>query len=127
MHDYRIKGSNRSDLFELSSFARRVSTDTRQNFFLTRNLECILPVTKRVVEKWERTFFLLPDLTQTGIAKSRFLCRLRSIAAHRDHFVRCLSVRVSVCPVTLSWQSRKAMIRRRHMHSSECCYCVLSL
>ena len=31
-----------------------------------------------------------------------FLCRLRSIATHRDHFVRrpsvCLSVRLSVCP-----------------------------
>ena len=26
-----------------------------------------------------------------------FLCRLRSIAAHRDHFVRRLSVRPSVC------------------------------
>ena len=43
---------------------------------------------------------------------SLFLCRLRSIAAHRDHFVRrlsvrpsvCLSVCLSVCPVvTLSW------------------------
>ena len=37
-----------------------------------------------------------------------FLCCLRSIAAHRDHFVRRLSVHpsvcVSVCPVvTLSW------------------------
>ena len=36
-----------------------------------------------------------------------FLCRLRSIAAHRDHFVRrlsvCLSIRLSVCPsVTLA-------------------------
>ena len=32
----------------------------------------------------------------------RFLCRLRSIATHRDHFVRRLSVRLSVCPsVTL--------------------------
>ena len=28
---------------------------------------------------------------------TRLLCRLRSIAAHRDHFVRCLSVRLSVC------------------------------
>ena len=63
-----------------------------------------------------------------------FVCRLRSIATHRDHFVRRLSVRPSVCPsvclsvclsvrlshfsVTLS----KAMFRRRHMHSSECCH-----
>ena len=50
-----------------------------------------------------------------------FLCRLRSIATHRDHFVR----HPSVCPsVTLS----KAMFRRQHMHSSECChylYCML--
>ena len=43
-----------------------------------------------------------------------FLCRLRSIATHRDHFVR-LSVHPSV---TLS----KAMFCRRHMHSSECCH-----
>ena len=28
-----------------------------------------------------------------------FLCRLRSIAAHRDHFVRRLSVCASVCPI----------------------------
>ena len=26
-----------------------------------------------------------------------FLCHLQSIAAHTDHFVRCLSVRLSVC------------------------------
>ena len=33
-----------------------------------------------------------------------FLCRLQSIAAHRDHFVRRLSLRPSVClVVTLSW------------------------
>ena len=60
-----------------------------------------------------------------------FLCRLRSIATHRDHFVRrlsvCLSVRlcpsVSVRPsVCLSvCHTRIAMFRRRHMHSSECC------
>ena len=29
--------------------------------------------------------------------KSQFLCRLWSIVAHRDHFARRLSVRVSVC------------------------------
>ena len=59
-----------------------------------------------------------------------FLCRLRSIAAHRDHFVRRLSVcvRASVCPVvTLSWKSGIAMFRKRHMHSSECCHYVLSV
>ena len=41
-----------------------------------------------------------------------FLCRLRSIATHRDHFVR----RLSVCHTPI------AMFRRRHMHSSECCH-----
>ena len=51
------------------------------------------------------------------------LCHLRSIAAHRDHFVRHLSVRVSVCSVvTLSWQSRIAMFRKQRMHSSEYCH-----
>ena len=49
---------------------------------------------------------------------STFLCRLRSMATHRDHFVR----RPSVCPfVSLS----KAMFCRRHMHSSECCHYFL--
>ena len=43
------------------------------------------------------------------------LCRLRSIATLRDHFVRCPSVCPSVC------HTRIAMFRRRHMHSSECC------
>ena len=50
-----------------------------------------------------------------------FLCRLWSIATHRDHFVRSPSVCLSVCHtshVTLS----KAMFGRRHMHSSECCH-----
>ena len=54
-----------------------------------------------------------------------FLCRLQSLATHRDHFVRrpsvCLSVSLSVChtsSVTLS----KAMFHRRLMHSSECCH-----
>ena len=47
-----------------------------------------------------------------------FLCRLRSIATHRDHYVRRLSVRLSHFSVTLS----KAMFRRRHMHSLECCH-----
>ena len=48
----------------------------------------------------------------------RCLCRLRSIATHRDHFVRRMSVRLSHFSVTLS----RAMFRRRHMHSSECCH-----
>ena len=56
-----------------------------------------------------------------------FLCRLRSIATHRDHFVCrsvCLSVGPSVCPsVCLSvCHTHRAMFRRRHMHSSEWCH-----
>ena len=43
--------------------------------------------------------------------KSEFLCRLRSIATHRDHFVRrpsvCLSIRPSVC----------LSVRLSHSHS----------
>ena len=47
-----------------------------------------------------------------------FLCRLQSIAAHRDYFVgrlsvRRLSVRLCVC-----------LSGSRHMHSSECCHYV---
>ena len=42
------------------------------------------------------------------------LCRLRSIATHKDHFVRRPSVRLS--------HSHVAMFRRRHVHSSECCH-----
>ena len=67
------------------------------------------------------------DLPRTATSKHslQFLCRLQSIAAHRDHFVRHLSVRPSIClVVTLSWKSRIAMFHRRHMHSSECCHCV---
>ena len=47
--------------------------------------------------------------------KVQFLCRLRSIATHWDHFVRRLSICLSV------YHTRIAMFRRRHMHSSECC------
>ena len=42
-------------------------------------------------------------------SKTIYLCRLRSIAAHRDHFVRRMyvSARLSICDlsgiVTLSW------------------------
>ena len=58
----------------------------------------------------------------------QFLCRLRSIATHRDHFVRRPSARPSVClslcpSVTLF----KAMFSRRHMHSSECCHYFIIL
>ena len=53
-------------------------------------------------------------------AKDLFMCRLRSIATHRDHFVR----RPSVCPICphFSVTLSKAMFCRRHMHSSECCH-----
>ena len=56
------------------------------------------------------------------------LCRLRSIAAHRDHFVRHLSVRLCVCPVvTLSWWPciDIYMVRKRLMHTSESCHYVI--
>ena len=33
----------------------------------------------------------------TDLERASFLCRLRSIAAHRDHFVQLLSVRLRVC------------------------------
>ena len=53
------------------------------------------------------------------------LCRLRSIATHRDHFVRRLSVRLSVRLSHFSVTLSKAMFRRRHIHSSECCHYFL--
>ena len=61
---------------------------------------------------------------QNTLCSHGSLCRLRSIATHRDNFVRLLSVRLSVCPfVRLSvYHTRIAMFRRRHMHSSECCH-----
>ena len=54
-----------------------------------------------------------------------FLCRLWSIATHRDHFVPrlsvCLSVCLSICLSHFSVTLSRAMFDRRHMHSSECC------
>ena len=68
------------------------------------------------------------NLTGSKISTSstKFLCRLRSIATHRDHFVCrlsvgpsvCLSVRPSVCLSVC--HTRMAMFRMRHMHTSEC-------
>ena len=46
---------------------------------------------------------------------SRFLCCLRSIETHRDHFVRRLSVSPSVCLSVC--HTRIAMFRKRHVHS----------
>ena len=53
---------------------------------------------------------------ENGILSCNFLCRLRSIATHRDHFVRRLSVCLSVCHTPI------AMFCRRHMHFWECCH-----
>ena len=51
-------------------------------------------------EDTENLFSSLTPRVPRGI--TWFLCRLRSIATHRDHFVRRLSVRLSVRPsVTL--------------------------
>ena len=48
-------------------------------------------------------FCIYTQLVKSLNMTSRFLCRLRSLATHRDHFVRRLSVRLSVCPfVTLT-------------------------
>ena len=60
-----------------------------------------------------KSIFLLLYLTWGVVLCA--LCRLRSIATHRDD---CLSVCLSHFSVTLS----RAMFRRRHMHSSECCH-----
>ena len=56
----------------------------------------------------------------------RFLCFLRSIAAHRDNFVRHLSVRVSVC---LSCSQTFLVVTHSYVYlatlrSSECCHYV---
>ena len=69
----------------------------------------------------------LPSWVKRMMHKISFrflLCRLRSIATRRDHFVCCPSVCLPICPsVTLSNVTLyKAMFRRRHMHSSECCH-----
>ena len=40
---------------------------------------------------------LVRGKTKQFVCRTNFLCRLRSIAAHRDHFVRRLSVCPSVC------------------------------
>ena len=38
-----------------------------------------------------------PLCASSSDLSNQFLCRLRSITAHRDHFVRCLSVCACVC------------------------------
>ena len=51
--------------------------------------------------------------------------RLRSIAAHRDHCVRRLSVHPSVYPcVCLSDRHTFLVVTHRHMHSLEYCHYV---
>ena len=58
--------------------------------------KCLVTITR------ETTF--ISTFRLCFIVDISFLCRLRSIAAHRDHFVRRLSFRPCVCPiVTLSW------------------------
>ena len=46
---------------------------------------------------FENTLILLHLNLIGNTIKCVFLCRLRSIATHRDHFVRRLSVRLSIC------------------------------
>ena len=60
------------------------------------------------------------------------LCRLRNIAAHRDHFARRLSVRPSVCRVCLPGSHTFLVVTviyvsQWYKHSSECChyFCIL--
>ena len=54
-----------------------------------------------------------------------FLCRLQSIATHRDQFVSRLTVHLSVRLSHFSVTLSKAMFRRRHINSSECCHYFL--
>ena len=52
---------------------------------------------------------------------SGFLYRLRSIVAHRDHFVqRLMSVFVSVSGSRTFFLVTQLLFHRRHMHSLEC-------
>ena len=63
--------------------------------------------------------------------ENKFLCRLRSIAAHLDNFVRGLSVRLSIClSLCLSGSHTllvvtHSYVSQANMHSSECCHYFL--
>ena len=64
------------------------------------NISCILCCWKVNVKKrqnWKKFFCYSPSIIDQHISNLWFLCRLRSIAAHRDHFVRRLSVCACVC------------------------------
>ena len=94
-------------------------------------LEKLLLYNYRCRKSWKRPFFSV--FTAKNLSEplntypTYILCRLRSIAARSNHFVRRLSVRPSFClsgshtvlVVTLSWLSSIAMFRRWHMHSSD--------
>ena len=66
---------------------------------------------------WNFEFVVMSGICpfRTSLGKyMQFLCRLWSIAAHRDHFVQCLSIRKSHFLVT--------MFCRWHVHSLEFCH-----
>ena len=66
--------------------------------------------------------------SKTPLFARTSLCHLWSIAAHRDHFIWCLSICSSVCPVvTLSWSPCFVIFSTRHMHSLECCHSVFDV
>ena len=78
------------------------ATDSCVNFDFYRDTGCHV-----IWISWLfKIFSMYISANFLNLWRGHFLCRLQSIAAHRDHFVRRLSVRlcVSVCPtITLSW------------------------
>ena len=92
----------------------------RPPFF--RTLSFLLHALTYWAEIFAHDFLLMYYRSSWSVVTLRqFLCRLQSIATHREHFVCrpsvCRSVRLSHFSVTLS----KAIFRRWHMHSLECC------
>ena len=97
---------------------------------------------KRSRSKFDWVFFRFRNITPFLLAYNKntsqicwplpgenlFLCRLRSIATHRDHFVRrpgCLSVCPSVChSFRYTFQS---YVSQANTHSPECCHYFLFL
>ena len=85
-----------------------VETQTTCDLSDTVNASCQTEDTTRVRTAGEKGLsYHSGHIRYVWINQCLFLCCLRSIAAHRDHFVRCLSVYlsilVSVWYVTLSW------------------------
>ena len=88
----------------------------------------------KTLRKGGRVFYLIVDTKGT---RQSLLCRLRIIAAHRDHFVRRLSVRPSVClsgshtflVVTHSYvlQATHAFLRMLPLCFLCCCFNRLSI